>query len=433
LTLSVIPAQGCNSIYAEEVVSFRQGKTNTGAVITDARSNPDLALRAPQDDQTMNFVSLGFGGEITLKFCKAIKNGPGKDVKVVETTWGGTFTCEKNPEKIRVFASQDGCRFVYIGEGCQDAEFELGSSLPWIQYIRLIDVSPLTGSTFAGQTVGDAFDVDGLVALNGFETNPVVSPIKPGANLVVSYEPKKCKNDNNIPLDRSVPANALDIPQKTNKVNFVALGFGGKITLKFDYLVFNNPTSTDLQVWETSYGNPTCNAYPEKATFEASLDGITWTNLGELCQDGTLELGTLPYMHLLRITDVSDKSKFSPTADGYDVDGVLAINQPCGSNSRMAIADMIEDDINTPDEGVTGTIFPNPAKEKATLLLNGSLENESWNIRVIDMTGKVVFESDFAATAGLSEFPLDVTSLPRGIFQVIANNGRTNLALKLNH
>ncbi len=94
---------------------------------------------------------------------------------------------------------------------------------------------------------------------------------------------------------------------------------------------------------------------------------------------------------------------------------------------------MIEDDINTPDEGVTGTIFPNPAKEKATLLLNGSLENESWNIRVIDMTGKVVFESDFAASAGSSEFPLDVTSLPRGIFQVIANNGRTNLALKLNH
>ena len=432
LTLSVIPAQGCNSIYAEEVVSFRQGKTNTGAVINSDRSNPNLALGAPQNDQTINFVSLGFGGEITLKFCKAIKNGPGKDVKVVETTWGGTFTCEKNPEKIRAFASQDGCLFVYIGEGCQDAEFELGS-LPWIQYIRLVDVSPVSGSTFAGQVIGDAFDVDGLVALNGFEANPVANQFKAGANQVVSYEPKKCKNGSNIPLDRSVPANALGTPQKTDKINFVSLGFGGKITLKFDYLVFNNPTSTDLQVVETSYGNPTCNAYPEKATFEASLDGITWTNLGLLCQDGTLELGTLPYMHFLRITDVSDKSKFSPTADGYDVDGVLAINQPCGSNSRMAIADMIEDDINTPDEGVTGTIFPNPAKEKTTLQLNGSQENESWNVRIIDMTGKVVFESNFTSEAGSTEYPLDVTNLPKGIFQVIATNGNTNLALKLNH
>jgi hypothetical protein len=432
LTLSVIPTQGCNSIYAEEVISFRQGKTNNGAVINSDRSNPDLALRAPQDNQTMNFVSLGFGGEITLKFCKAIKNGPGKDVKVVETTWGGTYTCEKNPEKIRAFASQDGCRFVYIGEGCQDSEFDLGS-LPWIQYIRLIDISPLTGSTFAGQTVGDAFDLDGLVALNGFEENPVASPFKPGANQVVSYEPGKCKNGSKIPTDRSVAANALGLPQKTDKVNFVALGFGGKITLKYDYLVFNNPASADLQVVETSFGNPICNAYPEKATFEASLDGITWTNLGELCLDGTLELGTLPYMHLLRITDVSDKSRFPATADAYDVDGVVAINQPCGTNSRMAISDMIEDDNETPNEGVSGSIFPNPAKEKATLLLNGSLENESWNIRIVEMTGKVIFESDFTATAESSEFPLDVTSLPRGIYQVIATNGRNNLALKLNH
>jgi Ig-like domain CHU_C associated/Secretion system C-terminal sorting domain len=432
LTLSVTPVQGCNSIYAEEVVGFRQGKMNNGAVISAARSNPGLALGAPQNNDTQNFVSLGFGGEITLKFCKAIKNGPGNDVKVTETTFGGTFTCANNPEKIRAFGSQDGCRFVYIGEGCQDSEFDLGS-LPWIQYIRLVDVSPLTGSKFAGLTIGDAYDVDGVTALNGIELNPVASPFAPGANRVISYNPGKCKNGNNIPTERSNASKSLGLPQKTDVVNFVSLGFGGSLTLKFDYLVVNNPSAGDLQVVETSFGNPTCNAYPEKAMFEASLDGNTWTNLGELCQDGTLELGTLPYIHMLRITDVSDKSKFPAAGDAYDVDGVVAINQPCGNNSRMSIADMIEDDNNTPDEGVTGTIFPNPAKEKATLQLNGSQENESWNIRIIDMTGKVISESVFEATAGSSEFPMDVTSLPRGIFQVIATNGQTKLALKLNH
>ncbi len=432
LTLTVIPVQGCSSIYAEEVVGFRQGKCNNGAVISAARSNPALALGAPQNNETLNFVSLGFGGEITLKFCKAIKNGPGADVKVVETTWGGTYSCANNPEKIRAFASQDGCRFVYIGEGCQDSEFDLGS-LPWTQYIRLVDISPLTGSKFAGLTVGDAFDVDGLVALNGFEENPLASPFVAGANQAASYTPGKCKNGSSIPVGRSIASRALGIPQRTDVVNFVSLGFGGSLTLKFDYAVVNNPSAFDLQVVETSYGNPTCNAYPEKATFEGSLDGLTWTILGDICQDGSLELGSLSYIHYLRITDVSDKSKFSAAADGYDVDGVLAINQPCGSNTRLAISDMIEDDIETPDEAISGSIFPNPASEKATLLLEGSRENESWNIRMVDMTGKVVFESNFFASNGNSEFPLEVAGLPKGIFQVIATNGQTKLSMKLNH
>jgi hypothetical protein len=138
-------------------------------------------------------------------------------------------------------------------------------------------------------------------------------------------------------------------------------------------------------------------------------------------------------MHFLRITDVSDKTKFSATADGYDVDGVVAINQPCDNISRMSVSDLIQDDNDTPDDGVTGTIFPNPAKEKTTLQLNGSQENELWNVRIIDMTGKVVFESNFTSEAGSTEYPLDVTNLPKGIFQVIATNGNTNLALKLNH
>jgi hypothetical protein len=111
----------------------------------------------------------------------------------------------------------------------------------------------------------------------------------------------------------------LGVPQGTNVVNFVSLGFGGKITLRFKYAVENNANGLDLQVVETSYGNPSCNAYPEKARFEGSLDGTTWTDLGELCQDGKLEMGTLPYLHLLRITDVSDKTKFGSSADGFDV------------------------------------------------------------------------------------------------------------------
>jgi hypothetical protein len=48
---------------------------------------------------------------------------------------------------------------------------------------------------------------------------------------------------------------ALGAPQGTDVVNFVSLGFGGQITLTFDYLIYDKP-GTDLTIVETSYSNP---------------------------------------------------------------------------------------------------------------------------------------------------------------------------------
>ncbi|MFN5319732.1 MAG: hypothetical protein ACK5CY_12905, partial [Bacteroidia bacterium] len=92
----VCPEQpaGC---YAEEVVSFNQGpKQDLISTIEAARSNPASALGAPENNDTQNFVALGFGGEIVLKFGSPIKNGNGNDVRVIETTFGSPI-CERFP------------------------------------------------------------------------------------------------------------------------------------------------------------------------------------------------------------------------------------------------------------------------------------------------------------------------------------------------
>ncbi|MFN4123884.1 MAG: hypothetical protein ACK4GL_11340, partial [Flavobacteriales bacterium] len=143
------PTESCNAI---AVVSYFPGKQNNGSDIPEAFNNPENALGEPQNsdeavpDAQANYVSLGFGGSITLKMSGNIKNGEGSDIKVVETTYSNmSGNCNRYPERVKAFASQDGCNWVYLGEGCQDAEFDLGP-LNWARFIRLVDSSPITAA-----------------------------------------------------------------------------------------------------------------------------------------------------------------------------------------------------------------------------------------------------------------------------------------------
>ncbi|WP_027000087.1 DUF4114 domain-containing protein [Eisenibacter elegans] len=160
------PVGGCT---AAEVVAFSQGLTNRGRAVAADRSDPSRALGQPIGGDAKNsFVSLGFGGHIVLKFEQAIINGPGNDILVVETSFGAP-TCNKYPEKVEAFASQDGQNFVSLGIGCLDSEFDLGD-LEWAQYIKLVDVS--NPADFRGEV--DGYDLDGVVCLNG--SMPVPPP-----------------------------------------------------------------------------------------------------------------------------------------------------------------------------------------------------------------------------------------------------------------
>ena len=420
LTVNPAPVGGC---YAASVVSFEQGTRRDGTPVSAVRSDANLALGMPEAvvNNVVNFVSLGFGGSLTLAFETPIANGPGADIRIDEATWGNK-TCNNYPESADVFASQDGINFVYLGRVCQDAELDLGP-LSWAQYVRIVDASDL----LSFNADADGYDVNGVSCLNGAATSLNNDGLVACTlQEVVSYQPGTRKNGSAVGAPRNNAANALGMPQNNNTINFVALGFGGVLEARFDYVVFNQP-GNELRVTETSFGNPSCNNYPEKARVSVSLDGNTWTELGEICQDGELDLGTLPYAQYIRIQDASPMSsnKFNGSADGFDVDAVVVLNNGCG-NSSARLAQM--DNTTTPDASLMVSAFPNPMEDYTIVNFEG-LENDSeFNFQIVDAAGRVIRNNNTRISTANPTYLFDASELARGIYQVIiANENGSNI------
>jgi hypothetical protein len=428
ISFAKVCVEEVSSCYANEVISFNQKKQNDGSTVSTSRSNPAKALGAPQNNDTQNFVSLGFGGDITLKFAGPIKNGEGNDVRVIESTFGNT-SCARYPETIRAFASQDGCNFIWIGDGCQDTDFDLGS-LAWAQYIKLVDISPID-ATYQGTPIADAYDLDGIMCLNGSEENPVPSALVSGtATQVISYAPGTRKNGTPVPASRAIPTNALGLPEGTNAVNFVALGFGGSLVLKFDYVIFDNPLTTDIRITETSFGNPSCAAYGEKAMVEGSLDGINWILLTDedVCLDGEVDINNAGVIQYVRITDRSASTRFSGPADGYDVDGLTIIN---GCSSAAPSARM-SDNTTTANEVASAEVFPNPFNESTNVeITTGDLDN-SVTIRVVNYLGQQVYvETLNVASSSVVRHNVAMNDLSKGVYFLTVETNSTKETVKL--
>jgi hypothetical protein len=404
---------GTTGCYATSVVNFNQLKRNDGSIVPAAQSDATQALGAPQDNESQNFVSLGFGGSVTLSFDGAIANGEGTDIRVVESTFNSAI-CRRYPERVRAFASQDGCHFVYLGEGCQDYEFDLGS-LEWAQYVKLVDASPL-GVPYQGQTIVDGYDVDGVVCLNGTLSNPVPAAVELGANEVISYAPGLRRNGTPVEPARTNPNSALGLPQNTNTVNFVSLGFGGSLVLKFDYVIFDNPLMNDLKLVETSFGNPSCTTFPELAAVEVSLDGINWTLISTVCQDGEIDITTAGTIQYVRLTDRSKASAFSGTADGYDVDGVVVINELCGNSNALS---RIMDDVTFRDEEFSASLYPNPALDQVMLTVQTTESDNQVNINVMNTLGQIVKTESVNCSEGSTvQHALALNGFTKGIYFV---------------
>ena len=159
--------------WADRVASFRQGKRWNGTPVLAERSNPAKALGEAERNDTVNFVSLGFGemventqyGELILEFDNYILNGAGADIEVVETSYGSPSD-SAYPETVELFVSQNGSTWYSLGMGIQDEmfSFENGSTvLPWAKYVKLIDRSDK--SEFSNSPETDGYDVDGVRAI----------------------------------------------------------------------------------------------------------------------------------------------------------------------------------------------------------------------------------------------------------------------------
>lgn len=423
LTVTPAPVGGC---YAASVVNFSQGQRADATNVTAIRSNPELALGMPEPVVTnvANFVSLGFGGSITLAFEAPIANGAGNDIRIDEATWNNN-PCNRYPETADVFASQDGSNFVYLGRVCQDAELDLGQ-LSWAQYVRLVDVSDL----LSFNADADGFDVNGIECLNGAATSLNDDGLVAcSLQEIVSYTPGNRKNGTPVGTPRNNPSNALGTPQNNNTINFTALGFGGTLVGKFDFVVFNQP-GNDLRVTETSFGNPSCNNYPEKARVSVSMDNVIWTELGEICQDGEIDLGAVNYAQYIKIQDASPMSsnKFNGAADGYDVDAVMVLNNGCGTSSaRLAQLD----NTTTPDASMSISAFPNPMEDYTIVNFEGLENDADFTFQIMDAAGRVIRNNNIRISTANPTYLFDASELARGIYQVVIANDNGGHIIRL--
>lgn len=152
-----------NSCVGGEVVEFNQGLRKKGTIIPLRRSNPENALGMPQENTDYNFVSLGFGGSLTLKLNNHLLDLPGDDFILYETSYMDfEDPCETYPEMADVYVSDNGEDFHLVGTACKDTPFDISvSGLYVVQYIRIVDVSDISYKRFG--PAADAFDVDGIM------------------------------------------------------------------------------------------------------------------------------------------------------------------------------------------------------------------------------------------------------------------------------
>ncbi len=171
-----------------EVIEFSQGKRKDGKSIEINRSNPQKALSladshdSPQNE--INFVSLGFGGSITLAFDQQLYNNSGVDLHIFETSYGNPSFYDY-PEQAEVFVSQDGNEWTSLGltnpnnpqENCSmklDSDFDLEPfGLNWIKYVKVVDVTNpfakrrdkntcVESAFVAFNSASDGFDLDAI-------------------------------------------------------------------------------------------------------------------------------------------------------------------------------------------------------------------------------------------------------------------------------
>jgi hypothetical protein len=384
LTVTETPS-GC---YAISVFDYFPGQRKNGSDVVLNRQNSSLSLGAPEPVITnnINFVSLGFGGQLTLDFGGPIANGDGADVQIYEATWNNK-TCANYPEMAEVFASQNGCDWIYVGLVCTNGgDVDLGNSISWARYIRIKDVS--NKSSFSDANT-DGFDVNAIACLHGSGTITDDGLVAGTIQDIVSYNPGNRKNGTAVPSPRNNANNAKGSATGSG-ITFVSLGFGGELIGRYDYVVFNSLSSADLQVIETSYGNPSCSSYPEKAHFYASKLGTDWVDIGVLCQDGNLEFGGLDWAQYIKIVDETPMSsgRFNGTADGYDVDAIVTIGG-CNQNARLTNNQV--DVIDIPEEEMSIYIYPNPVVDYFDVEANGLMEDESATLTIFDATGRMVF------------------------------------------
>jgi len=157
-----------NSCFGGDVIAFEQGLRKKGTAVPPRRSNPANALGLPEENDEINFVSLGIGGSLTIKLNNVVVDQPGNDFMVIETSFNDVGKpCDDYPERAEVYASIDGETFYLLGTACKDTEFDIAvSGLMEIEYLKFVDVTDVNARHIG--PAADGFDLDGVYCLNNY-------------------------------------------------------------------------------------------------------------------------------------------------------------------------------------------------------------------------------------------------------------------------
>jgi len=446
---------------ATSVYSFSQGMRADGvSPIGVTRSDANNAVgglgshdsnigEQVNNSASVEFVSLGFGGELVLEFANPICNQAGNDLTVYETSYGSP-SCAAWPERALVYARQNDCQpwtMISPAAGiCQNADLDLGV-LSWAKYIKIEDITDPTLNVFLSVNQ-DGFDVDAVVGFSSCDGGVITSGGEYSPNSVVSVAPGLRKNGSAIPANRQIQSRMLGAPQMSDASTpaanypFFALGYAGTTILKFPYTILN-VAGADLAVYETTFGdNPTraCASYPEKATFEGSADGMVWFNLNAvvtaddngntLCRDGQLEIPAAEAgINYIRVTDVTVPFGAGST-DAYDIDGIVGLGQCIGSTiGGNRVEASTETEIGEGEYGVE--VYPNPAKDVVSIQVNSVNNKDSYIVKVVDVMGRVVSSEVVNNATGSFVSNLSITALPAGIYVVSVESNGTREITKL--
>jgi hypothetical protein len=159
--LAQTPSDECIEQWASSWISYVPGNQKNDAAVPPARTNPNNALGSPGEPAENvgeePFVSLGFGGTLTVRFAERAYRITGSEVVVVETT--------NSPyplEVATVEVSPDGVAWEPVGSADNSPSTTTidisGISFAYIQYVRLTDT---TNAAIHNDTA-DGFDVNAV-------------------------------------------------------------------------------------------------------------------------------------------------------------------------------------------------------------------------------------------------------------------------------
>ncbi len=433
--------QGC---YGAEVLLYAVGTGN----VAQNRQHADRAEGAPERDSSqgaMNFVSLGFGGTLILGFDEAAIAAPGEDdLEIVETTWGSP-SCNSYTEKANLYVSQLNlaglteaqieaalaldANWTFVGQSCTNGAsfdvYDMTGGWSYFTMVKIKDASPVVGNR-------DGYDVDGIVALLGCDEIPELTLTPGDCNAVAALEYNPTASASNISVDRTNPMQATGTPERNDTQNFVALGFGGSLILGFDGIA-QIGEGNDLEIVETTFDDQTFETYAESAEILVSrqilsgddaIDDLAFVSVGTaLTNGGLFDLSGLGwnYFTLVKIVDTTPQSAQFSNRDGFDVDGIVALQNECRElPSNPELDNMPEMELSqagSSNARISLDTYPNPTTGPVTIEF--TTENEQrMSVEVIDLSGRVV-ESLFNQDANGGQnyrVEFDTTRLPNGIY-----------------